>query len=42
MVRTGKVAALESEYGYEFMAEEWSNLAGNIAAGIIRGGHTFD
>lgn len=34
----GKVAALASEYGYEFMAEEWSNLAGNIAAGIIGGG----
>lgn len=34
----GKVAALASEYGYEFTAEEWSNSAGNIAAKIIRGG----
>lgn len=33
----GKVAALASEYGYEFTAEEWSNSAGNIAAKIIRG-----
>lgn len=33
----GKVAALASEYRYEFTAEEWSDLASKIAAKIDGG-----
>lgn len=38
----GKVAALAAEYGYEFTAEEWSDLAGKIAAKIIGEVRMFD